>query len=213
MNYSLATISSKRQLTIPKAFRARLGIAPGDRVMLTVQGGGIRFTPLHGSIVAALDDETEMRLPCPLFALRSFALSGAPYNFAEAVDRGRGGRKRLRQGWSGDGRPFTTNRRRGCVRGARTGVGEGDAGGAVTGGLTIGGCARAARCAARSCCHCARIATHPSAQRCEQTSARNATIRLTFLRAQCIPLPFKRASTTSLFALSTTPLPIGYPAA
>lgn len=85
MNYSLATISSKRQLTIPKAFRARLGIAPGDRVMLTVQGGGIRFTPLHGSIVAALDDETEMRLPCPLFALRSFALSGAPYNFAEAV--------------------------------------------------------------------------------------------------------------------------------
>ena len=50
-----------------------------------------------------------------------------------------------------------------------------------------------------------------SAHRSEQATVRNATSGFTCERAQCIPLPFSRASTTSLLALSTLPLPMGNP--
>lgn len=51
MTYT-TTVSDKGQLTIPKAIREQLGIAPGDRVILTVAGGAIVLTPLRDSIVA-----------------------------------------------------------------------------------------------------------------------------------------------------------------
>lgn len=52
MKYFTATLSSKGQITIPKAIRERLGITAGDRVVLTVEDGAIVLRPLHGSIVA-----------------------------------------------------------------------------------------------------------------------------------------------------------------
>src|SRR5258708_801368 len=50
-----------------------------------------------------------------------------------------------------------------------------------------------------------------SAQRLVHATVRSATSGLTCWRAQCIPLPFSRTSTTTLLALSVLPLPIGYP--
>jgi hypothetical protein len=50
---------------------------------------------------------------------------------------------------------------------------------------------------------------HTSVQRLAQATVHNATNGLTFARAQCIPLPLSRTSTTTLFALSVLPLPIG----
>jgi len=44
------------------------------------------------------------------------------------------------------------------------------------------------------------------------TAFRNARSGLTLNRLQCMPAPFSRASTTTLLALSTMPLPIGQPA-
>jgi hypothetical protein len=52
---------------------------------------------------------------------------------------------------------------------------------------------------------------HASLQRSEQAMVRNATTAFTCERAQRMPLPFSRASTTNLLALSTLPLPIGKP--
>ena len=49
------------------------------------------------------------------------------------------------------------------------------------------------------------------AHRSLQTILRKANIGLTCERAQCIPAPFNLASTTSLLALSTAPLPMGQP--
>ncbi len=48
-----------------------------------------------------------------------------------------------------------------------------------------------------------------SSQRSLQTRLRNASMGLTWARAQCMPLPLSRASTTSLLPLSTAPSPIG----
>jgi AbrB family looped-hinge helix DNA binding protein len=47
----MATVSSKRQFTIPKVIREQLGIKPGDKVAVTVERGMIVVTPI-GSIVA-----------------------------------------------------------------------------------------------------------------------------------------------------------------
>jgi hypothetical protein len=50
---------------------------------------------------------------------------------------------------------------------------------------------------------------HTSAQRPLHATVRSATSGLTCARAQCMPLPFSRTSTTTLLALSVLPLPIG----
>jgi hypothetical protein len=52
-----------------------------------------------------------------------------------------------------------------------------------------------------------------SDQRLAQATVRSAIIGSTSARAQRMPLLLRRASTTTLFALSVLPLPIGYPAA
>src|SRR5439155_63519 len=91
--------------------------------------------------------------------------------------------------------------------GASGGAGHGGGAGA-TGGPAVAW--RAARCCARACARSARcccsICAHAAAQRSLQTAARMATSGLTLARAQCMPLPLSRASTTSLLALSTMPL-------
>src|SRR5215207_9888012 len=65
-----------------------------------------------------------------------------------------------------------------------------------------------ARCARR---RVPAMTAHASAHRSEQTAPRNATIGVTLPAAQRRPAPFSRASTTSLLALSTMPLPMGKP--
>lgn len=55
------------------------------------------------------------------------------------------------------------------------------------------------------------VAAQVSSQRSLQTALRSASRGLTLARSQCMPAPLRRASTTSLFALSTTPLPMGHP--
>ncbi len=42
MHVKTVTISSKGQVTIPKALRTRLGIQPGDTVELWVEKGSLR---------------------------------------------------------------------------------------------------------------------------------------------------------------------------
>src|SRR5262249_55864895 len=59
----------------------------------------------------------------------------------------------------------------------------------------------------------AALCCQASAQRSLQTAFRNVSSGLTLARLQCMPAPFRRASTTTLLALSTIPLPIGQPAA
>ena len=53
---------------------------------------------------------------------------------------------------------------------------------------------------------------HVSCHRSFQTPLRKASIGFTCLRSHRIPVPLRRASTTSLLALSTIPEPIGQPA-
>jgi AbrB family looped-hinge helix DNA binding protein len=42
MNMRIVTVSTKEQITIPKALRERLGIQPGDKVELWVDKGRLR---------------------------------------------------------------------------------------------------------------------------------------------------------------------------
>ena len=86
-----------------------------------------------------------------------------------------------------------------------------DGGGLEGAGGTAG--RRAWLRACRSAPHRAQMRAQLSVHRSLHAAARKATIGFTLARAQCIPLPLSRASTTSLFALSTIPLPMGYPAA
>src|SRR6187549_1187939 len=77
--------------------------------------------------------------------------------------------------------------------------------------------ARVARCSAWSVRLRARalarrraaIRGQASSQRSAQTMVRRASIGSTWAAAQCMPLPLRRAWTTTLLALSTMPLPIG----
>jgi hypothetical protein len=66
----------------------------------------------------------------------------------------------------------------------------------------------------RWCCcsqRCSCPVCQVSSQRSLQTPLRKASMELTLVGSQCIPAPLRRASTTSLFALSTEPDPIGQP--
>jgi hypothetical protein len=56
---------------------------------------------------------------------------------------------------------------------------------------------------------CAVIWGHAAAQRSLHATVRSAPSGLTWVRAQRIPAPFRRAWTTSLLALSTLPRPRG----
>src|SRR3989442_8737597 len=59
----------------------------------------------------------------------------------------------------------------------------------------------------------ALLVCHLSCQHSLHTALRKTSIGLTLGRAQCMPAPFKGASTTTLLALSTMPDPIGQPCA
>jgi|APIni6443716594_1056825.scaffolds.fasta_scaffold649749_2 AbrB family looped-hinge helix DNA binding protein len=45
-----ATLTSKSQLTLPKAVREALGVGPGDKVRFVPAGHGFRIVPLTGDI-------------------------------------------------------------------------------------------------------------------------------------------------------------------
>jgi len=48
---STSTLTSKGQLTLPKAIRDELGLSPGDRVEFVKDGvGGYRLRPLRGDL-------------------------------------------------------------------------------------------------------------------------------------------------------------------
>jgi hypothetical protein len=59
--------------------------------------------------------------------------------------------------------------------------------------------------------HGGTIGGQASAQRSVQAMVRSASSGATCCRAQCMPLPFSRASPTSVVARSTAPLPLGEP--
>ena len=59
------------------------------------------------------------------------------------------------------------------------------------------------------CRACWAICGQASAHRSLQAMVRRATSGFTYGRAQCMPAPFSRLSTTTLLALSTLPLPMG----
>lgn len=53
MEYSIATITSARQLTLPKRLCEQLGIKRGDKLAVTVEGGSIILTPMRSVIEGA----------------------------------------------------------------------------------------------------------------------------------------------------------------
>jgi hypothetical protein len=103
--------------------------------------------------------------------------------------------------------------------GGRRGVGGGIGGGGSAGTCLRASCNASCRCAvgwwrrrvSRSR-RCLLAVSHVSCHRSLQTPLRKASIEFTFLRSHRIPVPLRRASTTSLLALSTIPEPIGQPA-
>ncbi len=52
MYYSISTIPSKMQLTLPKRLCERLGITRGDKLAVTVERGAIVLTPMRAVIEA-----------------------------------------------------------------------------------------------------------------------------------------------------------------
>ena len=65
MRYT-ATVSSKRQFTIPKAIREQLGIKPGDHVAVTVEDSMIKLTPSDSDEPMRNEDRyitTNLRFP------------------------------------------------------------------------------------------------------------------------------------------------------
>ena len=46
-----ATLSSKGQLTLPKALRERLKLKPGDKVLFIVRGERVELEPARGDIL------------------------------------------------------------------------------------------------------------------------------------------------------------------
>ncbi len=57
----MAKITSKLQVTVPKALAAQLGIRPGDDVDWTVSGNSLHVTPSRDR-AQVLDLETRLRL-------------------------------------------------------------------------------------------------------------------------------------------------------
>ncbi len=53
MDYSIAKITSTRQLTLPKRLCERLGIERGDKVAVTIERRAIILTPMRTVIEAA----------------------------------------------------------------------------------------------------------------------------------------------------------------
>ena len=137
-----------------------------------------------------------------------------------------------RQGWSGPGRQGSCGvvesdgsdaRASGSGTGCDTGASAAGSTGWIQGSVSVvaGAVPGSARCCLRrnwrkhSNCWCwwVRICERASAQRSLHRALRRVSIGLTLSRAQCMPAPFSRASTTTLFPLSTAPLPMGHPCA
>ena len=57
----MAKVTSKLQVTVPKALATELGIRPGDDIDWTLSGNGLRITP-SADRPEMLDRETRLRL-------------------------------------------------------------------------------------------------------------------------------------------------------
>lgn len=53
MEYSIATITSARPLTLPKRLCERMGVERGDKLAVTVEDGIIILTPMRSVIEGA----------------------------------------------------------------------------------------------------------------------------------------------------------------
>lgn len=51
----LATLTAKAQITIPSAVRKALGLQPGDRLVISVEGDHVILRPLRGSYAESLE--------------------------------------------------------------------------------------------------------------------------------------------------------------
>ena len=58
----MAKITSKLQVTVPKAIARRYGIEPGDEVRFEAAGEAIRIVPARSSAALPLDRETRLAL-------------------------------------------------------------------------------------------------------------------------------------------------------
>jgi AbrB family looped-hinge helix DNA binding protein len=52
----IARLRAKSQLTLPEPIVRELGIAPGDRLRVTVENGGIRLQPVRKSYAGLFPD-------------------------------------------------------------------------------------------------------------------------------------------------------------
>jgi len=59
----LATISSKGQITIPKAMQQHLQVTPGSRVILSPEKGTVLIKPLRQSIVEQTSGSLRKYIP------------------------------------------------------------------------------------------------------------------------------------------------------
>ena len=62
----IAVITSKGQMTLPKAIRDSLGLKPADRVVLVMEGDHAILHPLHGTILDAAASVKSPRAKKPL---------------------------------------------------------------------------------------------------------------------------------------------------
>jgi antitoxin PrlF len=83
-----ATLTSKSQLTLPKAVREALGVGPGDRIRFVPSLNGFRVIALKGD-VTRLRGMLKGRRPQPLTAdeMREAAAEGAVKRFERAGKR------------------------------------------------------------------------------------------------------------------------------
>lgn len=61
----LATVTSKGQVTVPKAVRDRLGLREQDQVIFTIEDGKATLTPLSRPTAAGLAGSLASDIPFP----------------------------------------------------------------------------------------------------------------------------------------------------
>ncbi len=61
----VATVTSKGQVTVPKAVRDRLGLREQDQVVFTIEGGTATLTPLPRPTAASLAGSLASDIPFP----------------------------------------------------------------------------------------------------------------------------------------------------
>ena len=74
---SIATISSKGQITIPVEIRNGLGLSPGDKINFIMQGESVMFVPSTKSISALKGMITAPKTPVTLEDMKTTIKSRA----------------------------------------------------------------------------------------------------------------------------------------